>query len=128
MIDQTLIILVTRLITEFSSDFKTFYNRIVDDMHRYRDKRAFEIDYTMQNTFDVSCVPWINYSSCDLHVYDSGSYLAPVITWGKYTEKNGKHEMPLTMQIHHAVADGFHIGRFFNDIRSAILALIETLR
>ena len=33
--------------------------------------------------------------------------------------------MPLTMQIHHAVADGFHIARFFDDIQSEIKELTD---
>ena len=28
--------------------------------------------------------------------------------------------MPLTMNIHHAVADGFHLSRFFADVQELI--------
>lgn len=112
--------LFTRLITEYTPDFDVFYGRVVSDMALHQDKRAFEIEYTAPNTFDASCLPWISYNTCDLHVFDSGTYLAPIVTWGKYEEKGGRLIMPLTMQIHHAVADGFHIARFFDDIQSAM--------
>lgn len=117
--------LFTRLVTEYSPEFKTFYERVVDDMTRHQDKRAFEVEYTVRNTFDNSCLPWLHYTACDLHVYDSGTYLAPVITWGKYENKDGKLLMPLTMQIHHAVADGFHVARFFSDIQHEMVDLTE---
>lgn len=113
--------LFTRLISQYYPDFAECYSQITADMRKHQNKRAFEINYENQNTFDVSCLPWMHYKSCDLHVYDSGIYLAPVITWGKFQENSeGKINMPLTMQIHHAVADGFHIGQFFQNVEKTI--------
>ncbi|MDL2257849.1 chloramphenicol acetyltransferase [Eubacteriales bacterium OttesenSCG-928-K08] len=117
--------LFTRLITEYSPDFHVFYQRVLADMALHQDKRAFEVAYTAQNTFDASSVPWLQYTACDLHVFDSGTYLAPVVTWGKHDEKNGRLMMPLTMQVHHAVADGFHIARFFEDMQREIQTLTK---
>ena len=117
--------LFTRLITDYSPNFDVFYERVVSDMILHQNKRAFEIPYTAQNTFDASCLPWLSYKSCDLHVFDSGTYLAPIVTWGKYEDVNGNLTMPLTMQIHHAVADGFHIARFFSDIKEEIKILLQ---
>ena len=31
--------------------------------------------------------------------------------------------MPLTMNIHHAVADGFHLSRFFNEVQEVVRGL-----
>ncbi|MCI8687725.1 MAG: chloramphenicol acetyltransferase, partial [Lawsonibacter sp.] len=36
---------------------------------------------------------------------------------------NDRLVMPLTMNIHHAVADGFHLSRFFNEVQALIYAL-----
>ena len=46
--------------------------------------------------------------------------MAPVVTWGKYEDEGDKTLMPLTMNIHHAVADGFHLSRFFNEVQELI--------
>lgn len=51
--------------------------------------------------------------------------LAPVVTWGKYELQQGRLKMPLTMNIHHAVADGFHLSRFFTEVQEQMDALIE---
>lgn len=115
--------LFTRLVTEYSPDLSVFYESVVSDMALHRDKRSFEVDCTPEGIFDASCLPWLHYTACDLHVFDGGTYLAPIVTWGKYEACRGKLLMPLTMQIHHAVADGFHIARFFADLRSEAEAL-----
>ena len=39
-----------------------------------------------------------------------------MVTWGKYYECDGKIIMPVTLQIHHAVADGYHCAKFYEDI------------
>jgi chloramphenicol O-acetyltransferase len=44
---------------------------------------------------------------------------------GKYECENGKLVMPLTMQIHHAVADSFHTARFFKDVEDEINKIIR---
>lgn len=61
----------------------------------------------------------------DMHVFDEGKFLAPVVTWGKYEEECKGTIMPLTMNIHHAVADGFHVSRFFNEVQALIDSLGE---
>ena len=65
----------------------------------------------------------MKYSHFDFHVFDEGKFLAPVVTWGKYEQVNEKLTMPLTMNIHHAVADGFHLSRFFKEVQELIDSL-----
>ncbi len=71
----------------------------------------------------MSCLPWIKYRHFDLHVFDEGKFLAPVVTWGKYQQESDRFIMPLTMNIHHAVADGFHLARFFTQVQELINSL-----
>ena len=59
----------------------------------------------------------MRYRHFDVHVFDQGTFLAPVVTWGRYEEERGRLIMPLTMNIHHAVADGFHLSRFFREVQ-----------
>lgn len=113
----------TRLVTPYTPDFQAFYADVVADMARHESKRGFETGPAPPNIFDISCLPWLHYNALDFHMFDEGKYLAPVITWGKYTEINGLMQMPLTLQIHHAAADGFHAARFFTDVEQAITAL-----
>ncbi len=36
---------------------------------------------------------------------------------GKYIRKATKVLMPLAIQVHHAVCDGFHVGRMLNELQ-----------
>ena len=112
----------TKMVTEYSDDLTEFYGRVMADRERYKNDRAM-LDNQPLNFFDVSCLPWVRYKHFDVHVFDEGKFLAPVVTWGKYEQTEDKLLMPLTMNIHHAVADGFHLSRFFNEVQELIDSL-----
>lgn len=109
-----------KLVTEYSGDLSDFHARFLADRERYKDLRAFDLKEIPPNTFDVSCLPWVRYRSFDIHVFDEGRYLAPVVTWGRFETENGKAVLPLSVNIHHAVADGWHLSRFFADVQEII--------
>ena len=107
-----------------SPSYAEFHARFLRDRERYRTLRAV-VEHQPPNHFDVSCLPWVRYRHFDVHVFDEGAFLAPVITWGKYEREGGRLRMPLTMNIHHAVADGFHLSRFFKEVQELIDSLSE---
>lgn len=109
-----------KLVTEYSEDLNEFHSRFLSDRVKYKDFKDFDLKDVPKNTFDVSCMPWVKYKNFDIHVFDSGMYLAPVVTWGKYENVNSRIIMPLSMNIHHSVADGFHLCRFFNEVQELI--------
>lgn len=111
-----------KMVTEYSDDLFEFCSRVDKDRQRHKNERAILVNQP-PNFFDVSCLPWIKYSHFDIHVFDEGKFLAPVVTWGKFEENDGKLIMPLTMNIHHAVADGFHLSRFFNEVQELMDSL-----
>lgn len=111
-----------KMVTEYNDDVFVFCNQVKEDRERYKNERAI-LENHAPNFFDVSCLPWVKYKHFDLHVFDEGKFLAPVVTWGKYEQEDGKLMMPLTMNIHHAVADGFHLSRFFNEVQNRINTL-----
>lgn len=114
----------TKFVTEYTDNIFDFCKRAEDDRIKYKDERAI-VNNQPQNFFDVSCLPWVSYKHFNVQVFDEGKFLAPVVTWGKYEQKNDKKIlMPLTMNIHHAVADGFHLSRFFNEVEALIDSLI----
>lgn len=112
----------TKLVTEYSEDLFAFCGRVMADRERHKGGRAV-LEGQPPNFFDVSCLPWVKYKHFDVHVFDEGKFLAPVVTWGKYEQTDSKLMLPLSMNIHHAVADGFHLSRFFNDVQALIYAL-----
>ena len=109
------------LCTEYTDDFNAFYNKMISDMDSFE---KFGIRSNRHpNTFIVSCVPWLSYSSFTTNNESDNMFLFPMVVWGKYFEQGDKILMPLTLQIHHAVADGYHCSLFYKDIEDIINTL-----
>lgn len=109
----------SKILTEYSQDVFAFHKAFEENREKHKDLIGFQPD-APENFFDISCLPWIKYNHVDAHVFDEGLFLAPVIVWGKYQKEDTKLIMPISMNIHHAVADGFHVSRFFNEIQEFI--------
>ena len=75
----------------------------------------------------ISCVPWFNYTEA-MMPYPGGSFSNPSFCWGGYksekylaledgrvTEKV-KTSIPVTLFFNHALIDGIHAGRFFDNL------------
>ena len=41
----------------------------------------------------------------------------PKISWGKYFTEGDKVLLPFSVQVHHALADGYHVGKYVNDLQ-----------
>lgn len=78
---------------------------------------------TPENTFPISMIPWITFEGFNLNLKEGYNYLLPIFTLGKYYFDNDNIFLPLSVQVHHAVCDGFHTCRFLNELQEKIQTL-----
>lgn len=105
-----------------------FINRYRQDILEFGDKEGICPKPQMpDNTFPVSSLPWSTFTGFNLNVFGDGSYLLPIFTWGKYFKehRDGKDQtlIPLSIQVHHAVCDGYHVSRFINELQCVMNSL-----
>ena len=108
------------LYTPFNNVFSNFYKDMENALNSYKQDTNFTTKF-QNNFFIVSCLPWFNYTSFNVNNEGSSTFLFPMVTWGKFFEENNKIIMPVTIQVHHAVADGYHCLLFFSDIKEMSL-------
>lgn len=65
-------------------------------------------------------IPWEDFEGFHLNLQKGYQYLLPIFTLGKYQEKDGRYTMPLAIQVHHAVCDGFHVCCFVEELKSLL--------
>lgn len=65
----------------------------------------------------MTAIPWVSFTSFmhPLHMHPVDSI--PRFAWGKYFHEGERLKMPLSVQGHHAVMDGLHMGRFYVEIQ-----------
>lgn len=102
----------TGTFTLWNPDFLTFLRNCSEDIERSKNLRIMSIPCG-NNVFEASCVPWRHFSS--IGIVTEPIWLSPIVAWGGFREIGGKTFMPLSIQIHHAAADGYHLARFLNE-------------
>ncbi len=70
----------------------------------------------------LSCLPWLDYSSMS-NAMPGPHDCIPRVSWGKIVEADGLHSMAMTLEVHHALADGAHVGAYFAGVQDAITHL-----
>ena len=111
----------SNLWTEYCGDYSQFLERYVEDLRLYGDLEGFtpkpgEPD----NLFTVSMLPWASFEGFHLHLPRGNDYLLPIFTMGKLFAREGKTWLPLALQVHHGVCDGFHACRLVNEIQAML--------
>ena len=78
------------------------------------------------NLIRYSTLPWLDFTSLS-HARDmSREDSAPRITFGKMTEADGRRTMPVSIHVHHALADGLHVAQFVEQFQKMLDAPDET--
>ena len=107
--------------TKFDGDYSVFLRSYEEDAAKYASSVRFAPKPGRPaNSFDVSMIPWFTFTSFNINVFDDGKYLLPIFTLGKFFEDHGRRRIPLAIQVHHAVCDGYHVGAFLNALQAEI--------
>lgn len=111
----------SNLWTVYCKDYEEFYKMYEDDLRQYGNQKGmFGKPDVPDNCFTVSMIPWVSFEGFNLNLQKGYDYLLPIFTMGKYYEENGRILLPLAIQVHHAVCDGFHLCRFINELQELI--------
>ncbi len=117
---------ITNIWTEYNCNFDIFLENYNIDMSQYQHDYQNSKQLKGKNTFNVSCIPWTSFKAFNLNLAKGYDYLLPIFTIGKYFVSDDKTLLPLAIQVHHCVCDGFHLSRFVNDLQNFISSFPET--
>jgi chloramphenicol O-acetyltransferase type A len=104
-------------VLEFDDDFTEFCARTIKRMDDVRRQPSLHNDPERDNLLYMTAIPWVSFTSIthplDLANLDS----VPRIAWGRFFKDGDTLKMPLSVQAHHALVDGVHVGRFFEKMQ-----------
>jgi chloramphenicol O-acetyltransferase type A len=68
----------------------------------------------------MTAIPWVAFTSIShpIHMHPADSI--PRFAWGRFARSGRRLAMPLSVQVHHAVMDGLHVGRFYDLVQSGL--------
>lgn len=107
--------------TPYTPDFGVFHEAAAALLAKHRLATVFFPQGEQPvNTFDVSSLPWASFTGFTLQTRNGGDHFLPIFTLGRYVQRNGNTFLPVAVQVHHAVADGFHTSRLLNELQALL--------
>jgi chloramphenicol O-acetyltransferase type A len=107
-------------LAEYTQDIKRFFERVEKGIQESRANPSLEDEPGQDDLLFVSCLPWIHFTAISHPVKLDAEDAIPRISWGSFKEDKGKILMPLAVQVHHGLADGYHLGEFFNRMQELV--------
>lgn len=116
---------ITLVYSEYHEDYKTFYANAMADVEKAKQTREYGLDMANHpNWFDASYISWLSYDSLHVELPDGYLYFLPIVNWGRYREENGRLQMPVTVRLNHAIADGFLVANVYRLLQQEIAAFV----
>lgn len=124
----------TQTILNDDETFSFCYFEMKDDIFEFaRAGKLAREKYLKLKTFDVeterldlifcSALPWISFTSFKHASRGNNRLSVPRMVFGKHFEDRERRMMPLSVEVHHALVDGIHVGKFFNLFQEKIDSL-----
>ena len=81
---------------------------------KYRALKTFDVESDRIDLIYYSVIPWISFTSFKHAGRLDNRQTVPRIVFGKIFDEGNDKKMPLSVEVHHAMMDGFHVGKYFN--------------
>lgn len=77
-------------------------------------------DADSQAMIHMTTIPWLAFSSFSHARGLASQDSVPKLAFGKFSEDGGRLWMPVAVEVHHALMDGLHVGRFYEAMQQAL--------
>ncbi len=104
----------------FDASFDRFDKMAQQRIARVRDDTDFQPFAAVEGAVAyVSCLPWFDFTSLDQAVRDAEDCI-PRVACGKIVPEGDRWRMAMSVQVHHALVDGAHLGPFFDTVQATL--------
>ncbi|MEV4886976.1 chloramphenicol acetyltransferase [Chitinophaga ginsengisegetis] len=98
----------------FYEDAAAFEASSKAEIERVRQSTGLIPAVSGENVIHYSSLPWINFTAVSHARSFSFKDSCPKITFGKVKEVGARKMMPVSVHVHHALMDGFHVAQFLD--------------
>ncbi len=104
---------------DYTPDFARFLSRAAQAIAAAQANPSLEDEPGRDDLLFMTSIPWVSFTAMQhpIHMHPVDSI--PRLSWGKVAQEGERFYLPLCVQVHHALVDGWHVGRYF--------ALVQTL-
>ena len=102
---------------DYDPDLKVFGPRAAERIEAVKNDPTVEDKPGQLNLLFMTSIPWVSFTSLMHPIHMSPPDSNPRIAWGKFFQQGGRTLMPLSVQAHHALMDGRHVGLYYEKVQ-----------
>ena len=106
----------------FTADFNRFIIEARTISEAMRSDPSIEDEEGRDDYLFLSALPWLRFTSMQHAMQEHPGDCVPRISWGKYYKTEGRTLIPVSVQVHHALVDGRHVGAYFELLERQLAA------
>lgn len=99
---------------DYSTDFQQFLAQAEGEINKVQNSTGLVPALSGENVIHYSSIPWINFTGLSHARAYSFPDSCPKISFGKMTVEAGRRLMPMSVHVHHALMDGFHVAQYID--------------
>ncbi|MBA3351819.1 MAG: chloramphenicol acetyltransferase [Blastocatellia bacterium] len=81
---------------------------------KYKSLKTFDVESDRIDLIYYSAIPWISFTSFKHASRADNRQTVPRMVFGKIFDDGRTKKMPFSVEAHHALVDGVHVGKLFN--------------
>jgi chloramphenicol O-acetyltransferase type A len=101
---------------EYNQDFKAFTETVVKQIAFVKANPSLKDKSQRDDMLFMTAIPWVSFTSFMHPMHLNPADSVPRFAWGKFFEEGRSLKMPLGVQVHHALMDGLHVGRYYAEV------------
>ena len=103
---------------EYTPDFPDFAQRAVERVRGAQIAPCLDDGSYSDELLYMTAIPWVSFTGFMHPVHLNPPDSVPRFAWGRHFKDGVRLKMPLSVQAHHALMDGIHLGIFYEQIPS----------
>ena len=81
---------------------------------KYKALKTFDVEADRIDLIYYSAIPWVSFTSFKHASRHNNRQTVPRMVFGKIFDEGPVKKMPFSVEVHHALVDGIHVGKLFN--------------
>ena len=105
---------------DYVDDFSEFAVRATEKIAYVQEHPTLEDEPGQDDLLFMTAIPWVSFTSFMHPIHLQPPDSVPRFAWGKFIEEGKLLKMPLGAQAHHALMDGVHMGKFYEEVQNCL--------
>ncbi len=97
---------------DYHEEFAAFRAAAQQEIEKVQQSSGLIPAVSGENVIHYSSIPWVKFTALSHARSFSFKDSIPKISFGKMTETGGQRSMPVSIHVHHALMDGYHVGQY----------------